>query len=128
MLENTLTEAYGMAAKWVGQELPKDFAVDVFSDFTLSPRATDDLNWILEARAQGDLDHETVINEAKRRGVLNDDVTAEAVQEKLQNEGPALGEVTNDIRTGTSQQGGGGGGKRTQGGMGGGVPGMRVRP
>jgi hypothetical protein len=127
LLENALTEAYKMAAKWLNQELPANFSLDVFSDFTLSPRATDDLNWILQARAQGDLDHETVINEAKRRGVLNDDVTADAVQEKLQNEGPALGGIGNEIRTGSGQSGGSGGGKPTQGGLGGAVPGVRIR-
>jgi hypothetical protein len=122
LLENTLTEAYKAAARWLNQELPPEFQLDVFSDFSLSPRATDDLNWILGARAQGDLDHETLINEAKRRGVLNDDVTAEVVQERLQQEGPALGdyndpENSGQLPTGTGNKGGNGRGKQGKGGM-----------
>jgi hypothetical protein len=122
LLENALTAAYGAACKWLGQELPAEFQIDVFSDFTLTPRASADLDWILAARAQGDLDHETVINEAKRRGVLNDDVTAESVATKLQDEGPTLGELGNEQNQGQrppvkGQPGRSGGGQRGQGRM-----------
>jgi hypothetical protein len=116
LLENALTEAYRITAQWLKQELPNGFQIDVFSDFTFSPSAATDLDWILKARAQGDLDHETVINEAKRRGVLNDDVDAESVAAKVKQEGPTLGDL-NGLQTSTSQSGRSGGGKQGKTGM-----------
>jgi hypothetical protein len=83
-LETALEEGYAHAATWVKVELPKDFAVDVYSDFGIT--LDDDLEVLLKSRLAGDISHETFLNEMKRRGVLADDVTVEDEIERTQEE------------------------------------------
>lgn len=88
-LEACLEQCYAVAGQWVSEKLPEKFSIDAYSDFSISTRATTDLDWLLKARAQGDLDHKTLIEEARRRGVFNDTVKSEDILAAIANEGPS---------------------------------------
>jgi hypothetical protein len=123
--EAALTEAYRITMRWFDQDLPKDFSLDIFSDFAVANRATSDLDWLLKARAQGELDHETFVAESRRRGVLSDTVTSEKITENLADEGPELtgGDEDEDDQDPPNM----GGNKRRNGrkpGLGRGMPGV----
>jgi len=72
-LETGLEEAYRFAAQWHQTELPADFGVDVFSDFTVS-FGNSDLAFLLDATTKGRLSTLTFLQEIKRRGQLADSV------------------------------------------------------
>jgi len=98
-LENTLLEALGMAALWVGVELADDVAVDVFNDFGLSQRAIEDLKALSESFQSGAITHATYLSELQRRGVLREDLDLEAEATAVQTEAPRipfLGDEAND--------------------------------
>lgn len=75
-LENSLLRAFEMAAMWVGETLPDDFAVDIFNEFGVTLSASDDVKSLLAMKQGGCISHETFIKEVKRRGVLSDEVVA----------------------------------------------------
>jgi hypothetical protein len=75
-LENCLDLAFEMAAKWVGEKLPSDFAVDIFNEFGITLSASEDIKSLLAMKQSGCISHETFIKEVKRRGVLSDEVVA----------------------------------------------------
>jgi hypothetical protein len=76
-LENGLVQAYELAAEWIKEELPEDFAVDVFSDFSLAMLSDSDIIALLKMRQQGEVTRKTLLHEAKRRGILSDAVDVE---------------------------------------------------
>lgn len=69
-LEGFLQVLYTVAAKWMKVNLPKDFKVDVYDDFGLSARATEDLQLIIEAWEKKLLTTQTALEEIRRRGIL----------------------------------------------------------
>lgn len=86
-LETALEAAYDMAARWLRQELPEDFHIDVHSDFGLLGAKQEDINAILELRKLKDLPREVVISELRRRSVISENVTSEEIDELLEAEG-----------------------------------------
>jgi hypothetical protein len=62
----------------VKEEIDDEFKVDIFSDFGLSMRATQDIEALIKMRAVKDITHETFLEEMKRRDVLNEMVNVEA--------------------------------------------------
>ena len=90
-LENGVEHAYEFAARWIGQEIPEEFSINISENFELQNRPVTDLDLLQKVRAQGDIPQETLIAEMQRRGVLSDSLTPEEIQEKLREEGPPLG-------------------------------------
>jgi hypothetical protein len=77
-LERALLKCYEIAAAWVGtQELPEDFAIDIFSDFGISIRGTEDIDKLIDMREKSMISHETFLREIKRRATLSDSVDIE---------------------------------------------------
>jgi len=72
-LNDGLFEAYWMAAKWIGQDLPDEFAVTVWDKFELEARSDSDMTHLLQMRAGGDISQKRLLIEAKRRGKFGED-------------------------------------------------------
>lgn len=89
-LENMLTEAFKMAATWIGKELPADFSVDVFNDFGVGNDRAAEGDLLLRARAQGDITRLTMLREMQRRGIISASVDVEAEDDELGAEAPII--------------------------------------
>jgi hypothetical protein len=85
-LESGLRSAYANAAAWIQTELPEGFAVDIYSDFIVSQRMSQDITSLLTARKQGEITRPTFLHELKRRGMLADTVVVENEIEELEKE------------------------------------------
>lgn len=92
-LEKVLTDLFRMAAKWISLEVSDDFKVDIYNDFGISVRASQDIDALIKMRQSGELDRETFLREVKRRGLLSENADIEDVINKLETEGPSLGLV-----------------------------------
>lgn len=68
-LEGVLLQAFQSAADWTKGSLPGEFAVDIYSDFSLAKDAGS-MDTLLKMRASGDISQETLLVEAKRRGLF----------------------------------------------------------
>ena len=88
--EIALTNAYAVAARLVGQELPEDFKLDIFSDFS-APGRSEDADSLLKARMSGDLSREQFLREWKRRDILESDMDVEEEMGRIEEEGPSPG-------------------------------------
>ena len=75
-----------MAAKWVSGELGEDFTVDIFNDFSITLRGSDDISMLLENRKLRELSRETYLREIRRRGFIHESVDLEKEIEAIQNE------------------------------------------
>ena len=69
-LEDGLSSALGLAARWL--DLPPEAAgkVSVHQDFGLGRRDADEIDLLLKARLAGEIDRPTFLAEIRRRGVL----------------------------------------------------------
>jgi hypothetical protein len=90
-LEDALEHAMAHAGHWIGEELPEDFAINVFSDFSVSASRDGDAKLLLDMRKSGMISHTTFLHEIKRRGVLADSVDPEAEEDMIGEE--ALGTI-----------------------------------
>lgn len=90
-VEAAIRKAYEFAAEWVGARLVEDFHVDVFDDFGMTLRSTQDLTHLLGARQSGNLSQETYLREIRMRGVLSETVDIQEEMERIKREGPPLG-------------------------------------
>jgi len=88
LAENMIRELYDVAATWVNAEVPDDFGVDVFNDFGVSLRGSEEIAELLKARLAGELTQQTYLAELKRRGVLAETVDVEAEAEEAANDVP----------------------------------------
>lgn len=84
--ERLITKCYEVAARWMGRELPEDFAVDVFDDFELASRAEQGVNQVFKAVELNIISKVTAGHELKRYGVIAESVDIEAEQEAVENE------------------------------------------
>jgi len=85
-LEDTLAQAYGIASEWIGASLPDDFAIDIFNDFGIGVKASEDTKNLITMGQSGLISHETLLQEIKRRGILSDEVDVEAEAEQAKTE------------------------------------------
>lgn len=85
-LESWLGSLYHLAAKVTQQELPDDFAVDVFSDFELGAESTAELQALERLHAKGLLTDEQLAAEFKRRGILSSNVDVPVMLEIARNQ------------------------------------------
>lgn len=98
-IEWLLFEAYRMAARWQSpatnpaELLPEDFDVEVWRDFSAVANAQANLQTLDTARARGDLSRETYLRQLQRYGVLDTDADIEEELQRIEDEGPAMGDV-----------------------------------
>lgn len=87
-VEQGLHEGFQLAYDWIGQEMPEDVSFNIFNEFKLSVTASDDIDKLIRMREPGaeQIDHETFINEVRRRGLLADDTNHETIAERLAEE------------------------------------------
>ena len=87
-LELGLVEGFSWAHAFTKEQMPEDFAIDIFNDFALSVHSDNDISKLIEMRnpMSPQISHATFINEVKRRGTLSDDVDAEKEYEAIQSE------------------------------------------
>lgn len=91
-LEQGIKEALILAHQWIGEEVDDELDVDIYSDFSVITRGTQDLDTIDKGRARGDISQRTYINECKRRDVLSDCVDTDQEIVDSANEGIMGGE------------------------------------
>ena len=90
-LQDSLENAFLYTANWKGQaEGPK---VAVNTDYGVAFRDVAELQLMLNAALAGKLPTEDFLSEMRRRGALPEEYDVEDALEKLEREGPALGEV-----------------------------------
>ena len=97
-LERTLARAFGVAARWIGQKIPEDFVIDIYNDFGIGLRASQDIDALIRMRQAGEIDRETFLREVKRRAILSEATDIEEVIARLETEGPALGMLGESVR------------------------------
>lgn len=91
-LEGVLRELYEAGATYIGEELAPEFKVDVFNDFSVSVRATQDIEALIKARSAGEITRETFLAGLKRYSVLPDNLDVEAEALAAASELDAFGE------------------------------------
>ncbi len=104
--EVVFTEACVECAAWIKKPLPAAFKVNIYSDFAITMRVRDDVLALIEMRGKGQISHELLLSEVKRRGLIDDtrDIAEEVTAAKA--DPPPTGV------SGTSRIGGTGGGSR----------------
>lgn len=83
--EDGLFEAFDFASQWHQVELPKDFGIDIFSDFKVSLQPGD-ITFLLQLAQAGQITNKTLLEEIKRRGLLADSVDPEQESEEARAE------------------------------------------
>ncbi len=87
-LEDTLTKAFHCAADWVKDTLPEDFAVNVFSEFSLNLGGSEDLDLMSKLYMADKMPADVFWSEAIRRNLIPDTWIAEEIAEELGTQGP----------------------------------------
>ena len=92
--EDSLDQCLQFMAMWVGE--PEGGHVTMFKDFGAANLAEASAELLLKSNQAGKLSDETYFGELKRRGIVSPDATWTDEQEKIAEQGPALGMVGND--------------------------------
>ncbi len=72
-LEIALAQGIVITEEWMKIE-ETQAVVDIFNDFTLSVKATTDVEQLLKTRLAGQITHELFLTEIKRRGLISDSI------------------------------------------------------
>jgi len=88
--ETGLLDAYKLAGEWIKAEVPEDFAIDIFSDWTVDITGDQDITQLREIRKQGDLSQKTFLEEVQRRNLISDTVDLDMEIEAIGMEPPKL--------------------------------------
>ena len=89
VIESSLTKAYELAAEWLGVELPEDFKVSVYKDFSVAGSIAD-MDVIMRMKELGILSPETVIKEAQIRSIIDGAIDPEEEKEKVEGSTPVF--------------------------------------
>jgi len=89
-LEKALVQCFEFAAKWLGEELPEKFGVDVFSDFGITTRSEKESDFLIGLCESGKLTVKTLLKELKRRGLFGEAFEVQEELDAIDEEGPAL--------------------------------------
>ena len=89
-LELAIQDGFKFAGKWMNQELPGDFKVDIFSDFRVSNAGSNEVKLLIESFKSGGISHELLLREMKRRGFLGEGADIELELENQQDNEPPL--------------------------------------
>lgn len=92
--EDSLDQCLQFMAMWVGEK--EGGHVTMFKDFGAANLAEASAELLLKSNQAGKLSDETYFGELKRRGIVSPDATWDDEQEKIAEQGPALGMVGND--------------------------------
>lgn len=93
-----IEESYRWGARWTSgragdlDPIPK-LKVNVFKDFALYFKKTEDIATMTAMRGQGDLSRETLLAESARRGLFSSDFKVEEEMARIDREPPPLGLV-----------------------------------
>lgn len=90
--EDSLDQALYLTALFAG--LPDGGHAELFKEFGVSIDAVASAQVLRDMRMAGDLSFETYFAELQRRGYIAPDVDAQAERERIDEEGPALGTMT----------------------------------
>ena len=96
LLESALRSAYEYAAKWISKELPEEFQIDIFNEFSLLSNGIESAKIALETAKIGKLSTESLLEIYKSTGAFPAHFNIEVEQERLGSEGPALGLLGKD--------------------------------
>jgi len=88
-----LEQAFTYAAEWAGVEIPDNFAVTVFSDFSIAASTAEDIKNLLAMRQAREISAKTFLDEVKRRDLLGENVNIDAEIQAVEDEGPALSDM-----------------------------------
>lgn len=105
-LEWLIYSAYEVAAMWQGDELPEDFDIEIFRDFSLAANAARNVQELGAARGRGDVSRETYLRELQRNDILDRDIDVEEELQRIDEEGPALGDMLPPPAVGAAPFGG----------------------
>lgn len=100
-LQDALNSALQMMADWVRE--PTGGHVKLFMDFGAATLDEASAQIVVSMQAQGIVSKETTFKEAQRRGIVSADVNFDEEQERIEQEGPALGTMGDDIDPKTGQ-------------------------
>ena len=97
-MEDAVELAFEYAATGIKTELPEDFKVDIYSDFSLGLKASEDIQALIAMRKTVPplISAETFLREVKRRGILSDNVDPEEEVGKTGIEPPPLSSISRD--------------------------------
>jgi hypothetical protein len=90
--ERGFTKAYEYAYKWRGLELPGDFKLNIFDDFSIGT-GSKDIDQLIQMRLAKEITREAFLTEVKRRGLLSELFDVEAEADAAENEGPVLSTI-----------------------------------
>lgn len=91
-LEDGLDQVVWLMAKWKGQEL-KHGNIQVSVNLDPDHTPVESINALINLHNAGVLSKQGLFNEAKRRGLISDDVTWESEQKQIEQSGPEAGEI-----------------------------------
>lgn len=86
-LKTSLERAVGYMAKWLKDDTSKP-EINVYTDFGIETGDGSSMDRVMRMRENGDLDQDTLWDEAQRRGELSADFDREAARRKLADEAP----------------------------------------
>ncbi|AKJ28826.1 hypothetical protein AAW51_2135 [Caldimonas brevitalea] len=93
-LKDALDLALSYMAAWIKE--PKGGSVTLFTDFGAATLADASAQLLLSANIAGKISDETLRGEFKRRAILSPEVNEEEEKQRLEEQGPALGEMGED--------------------------------
>lgn len=100
-LQDGLLEAMSMAGEWIGVKLPKGILFKLFTDYTVQLSGSSDMDVLLKLCAAKKLQTKTLLEEAKRRGVISEFVDTDAevkAEEKAKQEEEAKAKAEADAK------------------------------
>ena len=86
VIEDTLKKCYKLASEWLGVELPEDFKVVVYKDFTIAGKV-EDLALLVQVMQAGGLSKVTLIEEMKSRGLIDSTIDSAEELERIEQSG-----------------------------------------
>lgn len=81
---------YRLAAMWINAKLPDEFSVDIFNEFSISIRASEDIDNLIKMRVSREVSQRTFLEEMRRRGLLGEQIDIDDEISAIQDEAPAL--------------------------------------
>lgn len=91
-LQDSLNQALWLMAQWVHESTGG--TVEIYKDFGFNSLSEADADLLLKMATAGKLSDETFFDEARRRGLVAPDRTWAQEQERLNTQGPALGNIS----------------------------------
>lgn len=91
-MQDAFNEALSMMAKWMGEDTAP--TCQIYSDFAAASLQEASAELLFKSASSGVISKETYFDEMKRRGIVSSDRNWDDEQERIAEEGPALGTMT----------------------------------